>query len=418
MRRTLDEVFLKSIRTPKKVVRYFDVLCRGLSLIIRPSGLKSWHFDFTSPRTGKRATKKLGTYPATPLSKARGRALTYRSAVEASIDPRYEPIPGGATIADLMDVRLRLVVKPSIDPKMGTILRPGLRTAREIEWRYAKYILPAVGDTPLTEFRISHLNKVLDPVIERGRLRLAGMLHADIQTIFNFAVMRGEMPFNPLAKVKLRGIRGDERERYLSLEEVNFVWNEFPRAFPRSHSIPRILRLCLLTGQRVGEVCGIELGELDAQTVLWTIPKGRSKNGYEHEVPLSRLAQKIILEALEATNSRYLFPNKNGGPYHVTTVCRALSRALKPTSTLPLGRLKTTHWTTHDLRRTVATQMSDAGNGLNISELQIAHILNHRTLTRQSVTQRVYNKNRYLREKREALEKWASLLAELVSSGN
>jgi integrase len=57
----------------------------------------------------------------------------------------------------------------------------------------------------------------------------------------------------------------------------------------------------------------------------------------------------------------------------------------------------------HDLRRTAATLMADAGVPENI----IPKILNH---TEPGVTRRHYNLHAYRGEKRAALERWARYL--------
>ena len=49
---------------------------------------------FTSPKDGKRAS--LGTYPATPLARARVLAIEARGHVEAGADPRDLGKPSGA----------------------------------------------------------------------------------------------------------------------------------------------------------------------------------------------------------------------------------------------------------------------------------------------------------------------------------
>ena len=66
-------------------------------------------------------------------------------------------------------------------------------------------------------------------------------------------------------------------------------------------------------------------------------------------------------------------------------------------------------FTAHDLRRTAATLMADAGVPENI----IPKILNH---TEPGVTRRHYNLHAYRSEKRSALETWARYLeASLVT---
>ena len=67
------------------------------------------------------------------------------------------------------------------------------------------------------------------------------------------------------------------------------------------------------------------------------------------------------------------------------------------------------HFRAHDLRRTAASCMGEAG----VDRFHIAHVLNHRSVTHSTVTA-IYDRYRYDKEKRAALEKWAEVLSGIV----
>jgi hypothetical protein len=50
-----------------------------------------------------------------------------------------------------------------------------------------------------------------------------------------------------------------------------------------------------------------------------------------------------------------------------------------------------------------------------VDRFHIAHVLNHRSVTHSTVTA-IYDRYRYDKEKRTALEKWASVLKEIVET--
>ena len=52
-----------------------------------------------------------------------------------------------------------------------------------------------------------------------------------------------------------------------------------------------------------------------------------------------------------------------------------------------------------------------------VSPFIVGHVLNHASVTRGSVTSRVYARYSYEREKREALALWASRLVAVVGGG-
>src|SRR6202035_3617596 len=67
------------------------------------------------------------------------------------------------------------------------------------------------------------------------------------------------------------------------------------------------------------------------------------------------------------------------------------------------------HWTLHDLRRTAATGMAQ----LNIAPHVVDKILNHVSGTIRGVAA-VYNRFKYIEERKAALDAWGRLVESLV----
>jgi integrase len=209
------------------------------------------------------------------------------------------------------------------------------------------------------------------------------------------------------------------RERVLGADEVAAFWRALPDADMRE-STRRILRLCLVTGQRVGEVSGMALAELDLDKTIWTIPPDRAKNKTEHVVPLSDMALGIIRDqladnaTLAARKGReapaWIFP---GPGARAPVTGHAIAKAVKREEAKDRTIFGLPAFTPHDLRRTMATHMEELG----VSPFIIGHVLNHVSITKASVTSRVYARYDYGREKREALELWAARLAGIVAGG-
>ena len=128
----------------------------------------------------------------------------------------------------------------------------------------------------------------------------------------------------------------------------------------------------------------------------------RLKNHDPHRVPLTSTVQEILDRRAKATNAddRYVFSN------HRHT-CVA-DRAKKAAAILCNGGVSF-HFRAHDLRRTAASYMGEAG----VDRFHIAHVLNHRSVTHSTVTA-IYDRYRYDKEKRAALEKWAEVLFGIV----
>ncbi len=377
---------------------FFDGQCPGLSSRVTRAGRKTWTYTYTSQPSDKRARLVLGTYPATSLREARERAISARATIEQGKDPRLpQPAPRVKTIQELIADRMKLEV------------RGKLRTADKIQRRYDRHVIPLVGSVAAADFRIAHLNMIIDPIVERGSQVEAKKVYDDMRALMNFAVSRGEIDYTSIARAKAP-ITNPPRKRFLTTVEIASVWRSLPSILAHSEHVPTVLRLCLVTGQRVGEVVGIRRSEIDFANRVWTLPLERVKNKHEHIVPLSDLAIDLIGEALRETNGDYAFPRKSGEnrPLSVTVVDRAVRRAE--------ARFEIPYWTPHDLRRTVGTQMLNKKNGLNIPRFDKHLVLNHRSATKGNVGDEVYDQNEYLDEKREALDKWAGFLARLIGA--
>ena len=155
------------------------------------------------------------------------------------------------------------------------------------------------------------------------------------------------------------------------------------------------------------------------------LPAERTKNARPHVLPLSDTAAAII--ELQPKRARDLiFGNGNEKGFSAWSSCkiRLDDRIAKANGGKPI-----THWTPHDLRRTVATyaggglpehqlkklplQDRDAASGLGIQPHVVEAILNHVSGTRGGVAG-VYNRSTYAAEKKVALELWAARLRDIV----
>jgi len=194
----------------------------------------------------------------------------------------------------------------------------------------------------------------------------------------------------------------------LDEDEIKDLWNGAETV--GLHRLTGIaLKLVLLTGQRSGEVAGMSEHEIEGK--VWTIPAERRKTGTAHTVPLCDSALEL-LQAARAEADRlakrrkkrtaYIFDTGRGEPITVAALARGATRYRKE-----LGN-KEPHWTPHDLRRTCRTGLAAAGVSETVAEAVIGH-------TRQGIVA-VYDRHRYEREKRKALEQWERRLL-LIAAG-
>src|SRR5215203_2179626 len=123
----------------------------------------------------------------------------------------------------------------------------------------------------------------------RGTRACAGEpVLATTRRLFGWAVAQGLLENNPCDQVE-RPTSERARERVLTTGELRALWQAFDSLDPFWAAL---FRLCLLTGQRVGEVLSMRWSDIDGD--WWTVPY--AKNGLSHRVPLSPRALQVLLE--------------------------------------------------------------------------------------------------------------------------
>jgi integrase len=396
MRAALTDRFCagaKALGRPQ--VDYFDENTPGLALRVTAKGVKAWTLIFTSLKTGKRARVTLGRYPRITLAQARTLAMEAKGQLDDGNDPRDMLVQKGGsamTVAGLVPLYLEKPNRRTGQPR---------RSIKEITRRFNFNVIRVIGNVRLAELHRRDINRVISRVMKRAPVE-ATRVFEDLRGMSHWAVGQGYLDHNPMEGMEPPA-RASVGERVLSDDEIRTLWNGLPESLARSVTCQRIVKLCLVTAQRVGEVAGMQLDELDLKATTWTIPGSRSKNGHASTVPLSLLAKEIIKEALG--EGPFVFPRPDAaGSFPAQAVARTIARAS--------GRFGIPHWTAHDLRRTAVSMMAKLG----VPPIVLGHVINHRSVTKAGVTLSVYSHYDYAAEKRQALDQWATHIQSIVRS--
>jgi hypothetical protein len=103
----------------------------------------------------------------------------------------------------------------------------------------------------------------------------------------------------------------------------------------------------------------------DGDEWIWTLPAARSKNKRPRVTPLVGVARQIVEERLAVVSSGPLFTAGTGATLTAAHVGHCL---LARGDKLPISK-----FTTHDLRRTVATQLAEMAIPLELVAAVIGH---------------------------------------------
>jgi integrase len=294
--------------------------------------------------------------------------------------------------------------------------RPAQSTQREMTRVLGSELFNEWLERPVVKITRRDVLDALDVLVDRGAETMANRTLAYLKLFFGWALERGIVETDPTDRIKKPGAEVT-RDRVLTVDELRFVW----QASEDSGSLfGPIIKLLLLTGQRLNEVASLKWSEIDFDKAIWYLPGIRAKNRRDHVVPLSAPALAILEERkAERTalgmHSPFVFTTTEKTPFSGFSRAKArldalVAKALHEDASDPAATLAMPPWRLHDLRRTVATHMAE---DLRIPPHIIEAVLNHISGSKAGVAG-VYNRALHLDERRTALDAWADYLLRIV----
>lgn len=435
---TFTDTMIKNLK--KKEKKYLRGEGNGFNIRVMPSGAKTWLYVYDFD--GKRREMKLGQYdpeyinPVTKqgsLAEARSKFEDARRKAINGIDPMAEKEQAAE------DRRKASTVAGLIKEYLGHAEK-NKKSWKEDERILNKDVLPTWKDKKAKDIIRRDVMSLLDGMQGRGNGIITSTFKI-IRRMFTYAVKREIVATSPCYAFE----RGDElpqvtsRERTLSEDEVRIFWTGLDNS-GMSEDVRRVLKLIILTSQRPGEVTSMHRKDIVGRWWEFT-PK---ETAITREIP--RLQRVYLTDTMlqligEGDSNEYVFkgystkkpklPEEIEVPMHITvnSISHALRRNLlghvpkksttnRPhTSTKPKKKkpfvvsedrkLNIAHFTPHDLRRTAATLISELG----FTDATVDAILAH--LKRGEI--RTYNKNKYDKEKQQALEAWDRKLNSIIT---
>ena len=377
----ITDAWLRKLKPPVEREDFRDRGTRGLQLRSSPSGVKTFSFVFRLGSKMGRAT--LGRYPDVDLKFARTKADEFRKLVSQGIDPRSEK----RAKRRLREMTVELMVHEFIQ----TYAKPKNSSWKQAESNLRLYLSNFYGTQPISEVTRADIHQILDDLIARDKQTAANRALAHIRKFFGWLVERGYLNHSPADHIKPRH-KESERDRVLSDAEIKAIWNA---AEAMSGPYSAWLKLLLLCGQRRVETASMRRSQIIDGS--WHLSATDTKNKQPHIIPLPNQAQRLVDQLIEKEGNFLIKSGRNGD-----RPVNGFSKAK-----LQMDRLSgVENWKFHDLRRTVATNLTKLG----IDRLILQKIINH---SERGVTQ-IYDRYSYMDEKREALQKWADRLDEIV----
>jgi len=339
----------------------WDDEIRGFGLRINATGAKTFVFQART-RGGRPRRIVIGPYPAITLAAARAVAAGMRATLAGGGDPIAErraalaaaPAAKETTLGEFIPIYIERHAKPK--------KRSWLKDEQDLK----RYLPDDWYGRPLSSFTTGDMAALHAIIGKRGHYVANGLMRL-LRSMFNLAVDWDYLPENHINPIRRRfgWFRETSRERYLTPKE----WEQLDAALKRDEfSFWRgFFELCILTGQRSGEVAGAKWSEIDLETAKWIVPAERTKANRATTVGLITHAIALIQELPSRGVSPFLFPSPRR-PGRAITEPKDAWRRIK----IAAG-LSDTDLRPHDLRRTPSSYMAAEGHGLPL----IGKLLNH-----------------------------------------
>ena len=402
----LTDLGIKKLSLPDKRREVPDGKIAGLYLILQPSGARSWALRY---RAAGRPTKlTLGPYPAVDLATARKRAQEAIGDVAGGKDPAAEKQASRVAAKAEREAETDRIERV-VDLFIERHAKPKTRDWRETERMLVREVATRWNGRRLSQITRAHVHEMLDEIVDRGTPIRANRVFAQMRKMCRWAVARGIIDRGPCEGMSAPSPE-TRRDRVLDDAEIKFAWEAFEAI---GWPFGPIGKLLLLTGARRDEVAAMEWRELDLSARTWTLPASRTKNKREHVVPLSDAAVDLLTGLPCVEGRRFVFSTTGRTPVSGFSKAKAeIDKAVLDIAGRQTGDEATAlpHWTLHDLRRSVATNLQKLGVRLEVTEA----VLNHVSGSRAGIVG-IYQRHSWADEKRAALEGWARKLHEILT---
>ena len=391
----LTDINIKKAKPGEKARKLFDG--GGLYIQIEPTGGKLWRYKYRFE--GKEKTLYLGKYPDISLAEARERHQEARKQLTQGIDPsaakKAVKAAGVERAANSFEVVAREWFERWKESKAAGTIK---KTLSLLE----KYILPYIGNRPISDIKTPDVLAVLRRIEDRGFGESTRKTRDAISGVFRYGVQTGRAEYNPCDN--LRGaLKPVKVKHFATLMEPAKV-AELLRAIDNYRGgvvVRTALRLSPMLFCRPGELRTAKWADIDLDAAEWKYTVSKTKT--DHLVPLSRQAVEILRDLHQLTgSSEYVFPGQRWGrPFSDMTINRALQS---------MGYDTKTEITGHGFRAMARTLLAEK---LRIPPEVIEHQLAHKV---PDALGTAYNRTKFYDDRRRMMQAWSDFLDDLKAA--
>jgi integrase len=378
----LTDAAVAALTVPKgrSEIIAFDDSVPGFGVRLRQGGSKRYIFQYKVNGTNRRVTFK-----GVNVKQARAAAQILAAKVTLGTDPALEKESAHDAAGDTFKRCLdRYLARPQGRRRERTLQEVRRHLERNLVSLHRLHI------KKIDRRRVA--DELARLTVENGAVQ-SNRTRSSLSAFLGWCVREGYLDINAAAQTNKH--EETPRSRVLDDQELVAVWN----ALPERGDYRDIVRLLILTGQRLREISELRWSEIALNEATITLPSSRTKNHKQHIIPLSEPAL-AILTGRERGERDLVFGTGAHGFGGLSKRKRQLDETAK---------LKTA-WVIHDIRRSVATGLAALGVQPHIVECVLGHVGGFK-----AGVSGVYNLHAYEAEKRAALDLWGAHVTEFVS---
>lgn len=374
----------------------------GLSLSFRNDmATPVWRFRYRF--AGTRRVMNLGSYADLSLAEARRQAKELRARVALGYDVAAEKQERKAEALEKIEAaKNAYTVGQLADEYFTKNILGRWKHPNIVRARIEKDIKPNIGKIPVDAVKPMDISRMLETIVERGAPTIANDVLRWTKRMFDFAIKRQIIQFNPASAFDLSDAGGKEeaRDRALSRYELVTLFAAMRKTKGFSSLNEYAFKLLLMLCVRKSELITARVEQFDLDSATWRLTTSDTKTKAEIIIPLPKQAVELLRDIIRLSDGEYLFPARQYQdrrlPYiHENTLNVALS---KVKANMP----DVEPFTIHDFRRTARTHLAALGIECHIAE----RCLNHKI----KGVEGIYNRHDYFDERKAALQKLANFI--------
>ncbi|MBO1926641.1 integrase arm-type DNA-binding domain-containing protein [Thiomicrorhabdus sp. 6S2-11] len=377
----------------------------GLYLLVKPSGTKTWRYDFAL--FGNRYTLTIGQYPDITLKRARELHEQARGFIAEGLDPRVE-------LKRLKGTQYKPFSAYALDLLKDAPIKDITRR-KKLEVMQL-HLFPVLDKTPVDKITTIQLYEHFKGLYDAGKQETLRKSISYAKEVFNRLFALQIISINPASGLndlfpakngtssKSMPSSNDENSLKLLLQGFDNYHGSLP--------IKMALKFMPYVFLRPKNIRHLTWQNIDWENKMLTYKEGDMKKDRAHKVPLSNQALEILRNMQEINGNRtYVFTTytakKDIPPVESTLSC-AINRTKHPETGEPVGKGL---MSPHGWRHTASTILNELKFDKDAIEAQLAHMDKDRIRA-------AYNKAEWMPERIKMMQAWADHLDAIKKATN